>query len=421
MAGTNGRSTRRNGHGPGAVPAPLLPDDEADTPPVEGIVPALASFEKIADASPLDVELRLSAFLGELGAGSPAGTDPGEPSEEVLVNGLVEVCLHHLGSDPPRVLLDFLWVVDAFGLGYLQSPLRERLRDSPFPSSPAWVLPVGRAEITGTHLVTHELGDGYDVAVTARHPGADADHVVAVYVDSNLGGLARDLLVHPDADTFLRMSAEAPGMIVVPVDPASAAASIDEALERTMDRGEAAPVADQFTSLFSIVEHYVAKLPTGGSPVAGRSPASPAEKREVVDGFLASTAGAAHVGSRQLLADAVEFVADDLGGDPLRWSPAVTHLVAAAWLPASDHGPDDAARLTAVLRDFLPWVHAAEGWGERYLSDALAVLEAVPDEAGSDSGTGRVEVLEAAVAAGVDLDDEAALDAFLDDYLEEDD
>lgn len=268
MAGTNGRSPNGRRNRPTRPPAQVWPDEEPGLPPLDGIVPALETFHQIGDATPLDIELRVSAFLAELGAGSLADPEPGEPNDEELINGLVEVCLHHLEANPPRVLLDFLWVLDAFDLGYLHWPLRERLESSPLPSSPAWARPVGQAVITGTHLVTHELRDGYDVAITARHPGTESDHVVAVYVDANLDGMAKDLLVHDDAAAFLRMSADEPGMAVVDIDPAVASATIDEAIDKTLETGEVAPVADQFAPLFSIVEHYVAKLPAGGAPVA---------------------------------------------------------------------------------------------------------------------------------------------------------
>lgn len=420
MARTNGRSP--NGHresdGP---PAQVWPDDEPGLPPLEGILPALESFHGIGDLSPLDIELRVSAFLAELGAGSLADPEPGEPSDEELINGLVEICLHHLEAGPPRVVLDFLWVIDAFDLGYLHWPLRERLAESALPTTPAWAHAVGDAEITGTHLVTHELRDGFDVAITARHAGAESDHVVAVYVDSNLDGMAKDLLVHDDAGTFLQMSADEPGMAVVAIGPATAAATIDDAVGKTLETGEVAPVADQFAALFSITEHYVAKLPAGGAAVAKAPPASEAEQADAVDRFLSTEQGSAHAAARELLLDAVEFVVDELGGDPLRWSPIVVHLTAVGWLPLSTHGSEASDRFAAALRDFLPWAHEEEGWGDRYLADALAVLEASAVVREADAGSGRVEILEAAVAAGVDLDDEAALDAFLDEYLELDD
>ncbi len=417
MAGTNGRTPRR---GQPARPVPQVwPDDEPGLPPLDGIIPALADFVDIGDAPPLDIELRISQFLAELGAGAPGDLEPGEPDHEELLNGLVEVCLHHLDAQPPRVLVDFCWVVDAFGLGYLQWPLHERLVASSLPSSPAWAWSVGQAEITGTHVVTHDLGDGYDVVITARHPAADKDHVIAVYVDGNLDGMAKDLLVHDDAEAFLRMSADEPGMAVSPIDAATAAATIDEAIDKVFEVGELAPVADQFASLFTIVEHYVAKLPPGGSALEPGAVATEEEQAAVVDRFLASPTGAGHGSHREVLLDAVEFVTDTLGGDPLRWSPVVTHLVAVGWLPLSLHGPDEIATFPDVLRDFVPWAHAEQGWGDRYVADAVGVLDAATTDAGAEERGARVAILEEAVAAGIDLDDEAALDAFLDDYLDE--
>lgn len=423
MPGSNGHTpTSRRRGGTGRPPAQVWGDDEVGLPPLDGIVPALAGFDGIGDASPLDIELRLSAFLAELGAGSLDAPDADEPDHEQLVNGLVEVCLHHLEENPPRVIIDFLWVVDAFGLGYLHWPLRERLVASTLPSSPAWLMAVGDAEVTGTHVVSHEMGDGIDVTITARHPGAGHDHVVAVYIDQNLDGLAKDFLVHDDAAEFLRMSAEAPGMQVTPIEPSSAAALIDEAMDVTFETGPMAPVADEFRSLFSVVDHYVAKLPPGGTAPPDPEPATPDEQRAVVDRFLGSPAGVDHAGQRELLVDAVEFVVDQLGGDPLRWSPVVTHLVSVGWYPLSSHGPSGGEQFAGLLRDFIPWAHAERGWADRYLDDTLAVLDpegGTDESAAGGLAVGRVEVLQRAVEAGIDLDDGAALDRFLDEYLEE--
>ena len=122
------RSTRRANQRPPRIHAPVWGPDEVGLPPLDGVVPALASFDRIGDASPLDIELRASEFFGHLGAGSLAAPEPGEPDHEELLNGLVEVCLHHLDEEPPRVVVDFCWVVDAFDPGYVQWPLRDRLR-----------------------------------------------------------------------------------------------------------------------------------------------------------------------------------------------------------------------------------------------------------------------------------------------------
>ena len=422
MTGPNGHQPRhRRRPGPVRPLARVWPDEEPGLPPLDGIVPALETFAGVGDAPPLEIELRLSAFLGELGAGSVEPLDVGEPGHEELVNGLVEVCLHHLEQSPPRVLLDFLWVVDAFGLGYLQWPVHDRLADSPLPSRPAWAWAVGSATITGTQLLSHEMADGVDVAIRARHPGADVDHVLAVHIDHNLDGLAKDFLVHDDAEEFLRLTSEVPGMSVTDIDPATAAAMIDSGIDVTFETGSMAPVSEEFGPLFSIVEHYVAKLPPGGAVPDPAAPASSKQQVEVVEAFLATDDGQRHVERRDLLLDAVEFVVDQLGGDPLRWSPVVTHLVSVGWLPMSGHGGAGGDAFLDTLRDFVPWAHAEHGWGDRYVADTLEVLDAAaaPAPAAGGLDVSRVDVLQRALEAGVDLDDEDALDAFLDAYLDE--
>lgn len=400
-------------------PARVWPEDEPGLPPIEGIVAALEGFGDVGDRTPLEIEMQVSGFLGQLGAGQ-APPEAGEPDHEELLNGIVEVCLHHLEESPPRVVIDFLWVLDAFDPGWIAWPLHDRLAASSLPARPAWAMDVGQAEVLRTVRAEHETGDGFDVALVARHRSAPRDHVVAVYVDRLLGGLATDLLVHDDAEEYLRLSEEAEGMTVEELAPAVAAATIDEAVDATFHAGVPAAVAEGFSPLWAVVEHYVAKLPAGGAPLAPPPPASQAEREAIVDRFLGSIDGLAHQRDREPLLEAVGFVADELGGDPLRWTAPVTQLILGGWLPLAELGEEETERFPKLLRAFVPWAHRERGWGDRYLAEPLEVIRAA--EAGELPGPsqgGTVEILEQAVAAGVDLDDEAALDAFLDQYLDE--
>ena len=390
-------------------------DDADGLPPLEGIVAALEGFTGIGDADPLEVEHRVSSFLGMLGAGQPDSGDPDEPETEELLDGIVEICLHHLEANPPRVIHDFLWVLDAFDLPWLAWPLRERLAASSLPNRPAWAADVGQAEIVGTHVVTHETGDGIDVAIVARHRSARRDHVVAVYVDRTLGGLATDLLVHDDAEEYLRLSRDAPGMVVEALDPAVALATIDAAVDTTFEAGVPAAVADGFSPLLSLVEHYSAKLPDGGTALPMPTPQGRDACEAIVDRFLGGLGGLSLRADRDVLIEAATFVDHELGGDPLRWSAPVTQIVLGAWLPLADLGPESAERLPKALRAFIPWAHQQLGWGDRYLDEVLGILDA----GATGEFAGGVDILEQAMAAGVDLDDPAALDAFLDAYLDE--
>jgi hypothetical protein len=411
---------RRGGGGRVTPPARVWPEDEPGLPPLEGIVAALDDFTDVGDRSPLEIELQLSQFLGQLGAGS-APPGPDEPDHEELLNGIVELCLHHLEQSPPRVVIDFLWVLDAFDPGWLVWPLHERLAAASVPSRPAWAMDVGQAEVRSAHRVEHETADGYDIALVARHRSADKDHVVAVYIDRTLGGLATDLLVHDDAAEYLRLSDDADGMGITDLDPGVAGATIDVAIDATLAAGVPAAVADGFSPQWAVVEHYVAKLPAGGGPLPLPDPATPEECAAIVDRFLDSLDGMAHKKDREPLLAAVGFVAEELGGDPLRWSAPVTQLILGGWLPLSGFDDDVTERFPKVLRAFVPWAHREHGWGDRYLPEALEVVRAAEagELPGPSQGGGQVEILEQAVAAGVDLDDEAALDAFLDDYLDD--
>ncbi len=416
------KRSRRRSSGGGGTPARVWAEDEPGMPPLEGVVAALEGFVDVADRSPLGIEVQVSTFLGQLGAGQGA-PDPGEPDHEGLLNGIVELCLHHLEQSPPRVVVDFLWVLDAFDPGWIAWPLHDRLAMAALPSRPAWAMDVGQAEVVRTVVAEHETGDGFDIAIVARHRSTPHDHVVAVYVDRLLGGLATDLLVHDDAEEYLRLSTEADGMTVREIEPAAAAATIDQAIDATFAAGVPAAVAVGFSPLWAVVEHYVAKLPDGGDPLPPRAEATPGQCEAVVDRFLGSIDGLAHGRDREPLLEAIGFVADELGGDPLRWTAPVTQLILGAWLPLAglDEGVTD--RFPRLLRAFVPWAHREHGWADRYVAEPLEVIRAAEagELPGPSAGGGTVEILEEAVAAGVDLDDEAALDAFLDRYLDDQD
>ncbi|MDZ7674246.1 MAG: hypothetical protein U5K30_04165 [Acidimicrobiales bacterium] len=250
----------RHDRGPsGRVPPRVWPADEPGLPPIDGVVAALGGFVGIGDATPLEIELEVSAFLGALGAGAVGEADLDDHEHEHLINGVVEVCLHHLDEQPPRVVLDFCWVLDAFDLGYLHWPLHERLGLADLPMAPAWAVPVGRAEITGARLISYDSEAARELVLLARHPTATIDHVVAVSVEDDDGhGVASDLLVHADADDFFEIVDEDPDMSVTDADPAELAALIDAALDRTF-AGDGVDVSDRFAARYSVLEHYLAK------------------------------------------------------------------------------------------------------------------------------------------------------------------
>ncbi|HEX4902507.1 MAG TPA: hypothetical protein VFV42_06835 [Acidimicrobiales bacterium] len=403
----------RNRTGP---PERVWPEDEPGLPPLEGVVAALEGFVDVGDRSPLEIELLVSDFLAQLGAGQ-APPAPGEPDHVELLNGIVELCLLHLDRSPPRVVLDFLWVLDAFDPGWVHWPLHERLAASALPARPAWAMDVGQAEVRTAHVVRHETGDGFDVAFVARHRSAERDHVVAVYVDRTFGGLATDVLVHDDAEEYLGLSRAEPGMAVHDVDPATAVATADPAVAATFAAGVPPAVSEGFASRWAVLEQHLARCPSGGDPLPAPAAAPPEDQAALVDRFLAGPDGAAARADRDVLLEAVGFVTDELGGDPLRWSPAVTQLVLGGWMPFAVEDPDVAGRFGQVLRAFVPWAQREQGWGDRYVAATLEAIDAV-EGTGTSSG-GRVEILEQALAEGVDLDDEEALDAFLDRYLGE--
>jgi hypothetical protein len=218
-----------------------------------------------------------------------------------------------------------------------------------------------------------------------------------------------------------------PGEILVEdLSLAEAGARCREALWRT-EHTLHPPVDEDFTPQVAAVAAHVRTLPDDVTPV---EPAeiSDAEREAALEGFLASPQ-ARDVRERDDLVDlatlAIHFCADYVEGEgrPLRWSPAVIELFMTSYLPRKVVREPEFFR--RAVPTFLPlWV--------RYAGGARGIPEAAIDEAVEAVGAFREEMLSlvgdasawgpakafaaAANEAGVDLADEAALEAFIGEY-----
>ena len=76
--------------------------------------------------------------------------------------------------------------------------------------APRWLAEVGRAEVFAAWRMSHVLGDGDNIVLGARY-SAGSEHSLVVYVDHNLGGLAKDVFPAGPADEVLTMFADAAG------------------------------------------------------------------------------------------------------------------------------------------------------------------------------------------------------------------
>lgn len=348
-----------------------------------------------------------------------------ESSDYALIYGgpLVEA-VTRLGGLWARVSLLIIAAVDDAELGGLA---RERAELTPLQgheTPPSWLAGVGEAEISGAAVMREDaFDDGYTMFLEARHPTGET-HAVGVYIDNNLGVMAKDILLADSIDRVaevMRLNPRADGELrLEQIDPAVAAAEIHAALdltEMTLDP----PVSEDYAGLRALAMLRADEAPGGARPTEREE--MPAEDRDALrDEFLASPEGRefAPDGDEAFVASlAIDFCADYVDGRPLRWSPVVVELFMAGWVPRK-------VLADAVVFEVLPgaldaWVRFA---GRKQTTPDWAIAltrEAIPrwrDEmttAGSDPANGgpAKQFLTAAKEAGVDVSDELALTTFV--------
>lgn len=240
---------------------------------------------------------------------------------------------------------------------------------------PEWLRCVGEAEAVAAKLIRERVyDDGVTVLVELSWPDGRSG-AFGVYVDHNLGGMAKDILTVPSIAAVEEI-AEKAGEQAIYFEPTSlddAAARIVAAMDLT-DMTFEAPVSDDYRELDAYVTSQVMRMPLEAEPPE-HPEVAPEERERLVDAFLATPHGAACADDDDALhvvSLAITFCCDYVDGRPLRWSPVVVELFMADWLPRKV--VKETAfyeRLPQVLAD---WIRFA---GERRGTPAHAIEETV--------------------------------------------
>ena len=239
-------------------------------------------------------------------------------------------------------------------------------------------LGIGRAVPIAAYEVGHVQGDGVSLLLDVDQP--TSPHTVGVYVDHNLGGLAKDLLVGPRWDE-LRASEGMlvePGMTVTEIDLADLRARVEVALEMTAHSLDP-PVGDDFTTLLGVVTRRMELLPDGGhAPVD--APLDEEEVDAIVEAFLASPEAAElSPGDRDEAAWLVELWIDHATtatiGGPFRVSPVLVEVFCADWYPRRVVADEATARAApTVLPAWLRYAARVTGLADEWRDEAVAAV-----------------------------------------------
>ena len=268
--------------------------------------------------------------------------------------------------------------------------------------------------------------DGISVMVGFDGPGEPS--TVGVYIDYNLGGMAKDLFVVPvGIDSVLAMMKEdhegdrGPQYGELPIAEAAALARGVAVTDMYLDP----PTSDDLDDLRALV---AAEWPSCRLAVWCPSrPGSWRKKRErLLEEFLESdetvglrsTTGAGHrdFALEHLAHQILTFCLDYVDGTPLRFSPVMVEMFCLDWAPRKIAGAgDEFARLPDVLAAWIRFVGRRRAVAEDAIAEAVeAAYEYASEMIGlsEDPQTwGPAKTLALAIQQrGIDPTDQAAVD-----------
>ncbi|MFG2101642.1 hypothetical protein ACIBXA_24625 [Micromonospora echinaurantiaca] len=309
-------------------------------------------------------------------------------------------------------------------------------RVRPGATAPAWSGQLGKVHLTGSWAYGDVYGDQTSYLATFAYDDAAGgpEHALVALVDHNIG-ITKDVFVGGPAERILeqvrQMCAGDELTWFREEDPARMHGEVSRHLAITDDLGEL-PGEGSLATDRALVGARLALLPHGAVPPADPDavePLSAAERTELVRRFLASPEAARFgldsVDGPELaslhfcLSLLLDHAASFPDADPLRWSPAVAGLFLLDWVHRrAVLDMDDAAMLPRVLRAWAAYAARQRGLpGPAATQTDTAIEEMVPEFARLYSTGERRSPATAAVAQlmadGVDPDDPAALDAWI--------
>jgi len=366
----------------------------------------------LAGGEPLDLLALTSAFL--------TATDPRErssfgPRDEPSLPAREEIVATLLEVPQPETSALLTAIAVLTGDDVLRSRVRREVA-ARANVLPHWLAELDRARPHDRVLqMAHVLGDGENLVCGVVLPGG-AELSVALYVDHNLGTVAKDGFVVPGAlpalVEMMRGESDDPDVSLTELDPAEARARITEAVEHG---AMVFPplVSDTWPACRPLVEWAAGLLPSGGRGYM-RPEWSEADRQALAERFLASpfAAGLDDADSRDRLDDLLWFGTDYGPGDPLRWSPVAVEILLTDWIPRKIVADfSQLAKAPDVLRALIRFSHAERGIRPGLTEETLAAVDEWEPEYRAAIRSPRLQGPEALLAAVGALDPEEYLDS----------
>lgn len=317
--------------------------------------------------------------------------DAGHPSEMLgLVGVMVETLMPHEFSYPrDRERIDPTPHIDAIAgmplpeytallavfaeMAVGDADLLDRCRNAVASrpgAPPRWIRELPNLEVCRAVRISDTFGDHDQVLLGARLPGGHELSCVVV-IDHMGVSTVRDVgLWKAGLDATLdRVGRSGGDLQLVDMSLADARSWIEQGFKYDM-----VPLVEKRPVVRAVLRWLLTKLPEGGQSFDRRDKDWRAVSA-MVDEFFVSSAGARF--------DRVEFeeVLDELmelgTGDPLRWSAYRIRYILRGFTDDMDKPLDTLLRVPALLRAFVPFIHARSGIGEERTAETLAAIDEV--------------------------------------------
>jgi hypothetical protein len=391
-------------------------------------------FERILRSAPKDLAGDITALEVEMWASQmwsiwAKSELVGMDAVDVFAGGLIRYAGER-ATPGALMVLTALGAVAPAPYGLRSRREADRLAASGM-AEPAWAPLVGAGDPTVAWLSYDPIDDdGVSVMVGFDGPGGPS--TVGVYIDHNLGGMAKDGFAVPapveDVVSTLRAHIDGlgePSYRQIPLG--EAAARWREALEMT-DMMVDPPASEDLEHLRAIVTARLMKLPSGGK-VPSPEGLDEDERERLLEQFFESeeTVGLWGLAGEDSEDGAVEhlshqilsFSLDCVLGTPLRFSPVMVEMFCLDWAPRKIAIDGDGFTLLPdVLAAWIRFAGRRRGISEESIKTAVgAAYELAPEmiELSQETetwGPAKTMVL-AMQQRGIDVTDQAALDDFV--------
>jgi hypothetical protein len=307
-------------------------------------------------------------------------------------------------------------------------------------SDPVWANAIRNVRFIEAWRSTDEYADQDMVMAVFEYLGHPA-HGVALLVDHNMGGMAKEVLVTSEPAELRSDWLAGDTLPIVPLTAQEAADRIATALT-ALDETFMPDLPNDTRYLLPLARGRLRVLPPG--VVAERAEVPDSEREALLDAFLASPesgltvvagkSGAARkarsrpdsedaAGQLRMLASYfVDFACDYGAGDPLRWSPTAVETVLTDWFPRKVVAEDvAAAAVPDALRRFTRYAGRLKGLPEASIAETIAAVGGYEKEylaAMVDTPSyGPARAIVAAMAAeSVDMSDQAAVSDWMEAF-----